>query len=95
MIISTVKEDYPTVYKALMHIALDNGCINRIDPEESLPDIPSSYVDRLDAFEIDAKRIGPKLEAFCTADELEISGLVDKYDVLYFGDFLNDWFELL
>lgn len=95
MNIQTVKEKHPTIYKALLHIAYDSGCINRIDPKESLPSTPSFYDNRLVELEMTAGRIGDELETFCIGEETEINELIVKYDALYFGDFLNDWFETL
>lgn len=94
MTIEEIKQNYPTVYKALKHIAHDNGMINRLEPESALKGAPENYINHMTELEDQAKRLGDKLETFCTGDEFEINKLITAHGVELLDNFLCEWFEV-
>jgi hypothetical protein len=93
MKINTLKNHYPNIHSALLHIAYDNGMVSRLEPENSLKGVATNYIDYLPDLEIQAKTIGDELYIFCVGEEMEKATIRIKHKADLLDQFLNEWFE--
>jgi hypothetical protein len=91
------ERSHPALFKAMVQILLDNGCVNRLEPMPSMFEIPHSWAGQVGEVEHALSGLGEEeLTEFCVGEQGDVEneflndpGLRKANDFL--DAFFNEW----